>query len=149
KADAVVSKLKNMKGKAFNPDSFMALIRSLVENPPEGVHALRFRVDRTGDGTGVMLKVELLDETRAKQLGRLGSILREPTTPKGVPSAWNVNQHVEVGGKRLFGPSGVCTHAHWLEEKHIELVKALTAACSSAPEEPFAIRIQLIADLGK
>jgi hypothetical protein len=127
----------------------MALIRALGENLPEGVHALRFGVDRTGDGTGVTLKVDLLDETRARQLGRLGSLRREPTAPKGVLSAWNFNQRVEVGAKQLYGPSGISTHAPWLEEKHSQLLEALTAACSSSPENPFAVRIQLIPDLGK
>jgi hypothetical protein len=149
KPDEVVGKLKNMKGKPFESGTFMELIRSLVEDLPRGVHALRFAVDRTGDGTGVTVRVDLLDESRAKQLGRSGSITHDETAKKGLPFAWNFNEHVEVGREHLRSVSGVSTHAHWLEEKHTELVTALTAASSSAPGDPFAVRILLIADLGK
>jgi hypothetical protein len=149
KPDVVVGKLRNMKGRPFESGSFMELIRSLVKDLPEGVHALRFTVDRTGDGTGVALKVTLLDETRAKQLGRGGSSSRDPKTPKGVPSSWDHYEDVDAGGKGLYGVIGICDHDHWLKDKHTELADAITAACSVSPDKPFTIRIQMIPDLGK
>ena len=147
--EAVVNKLKSLKGKPFEADAFVELIRSLVKNLPQGVQALRFSVDRTGDGSGLTLKVDLLDERRAKQLGRSGSFSPGSAAPKGMPIGWDFNERVEVGEKGLHAISGACTHANWLEEKHIVLMDAINAACSSAPAEPFVVQILLIADLGK
>ena len=110
---------------------------------------LRFAVDSTGDGSGLKLKVDLLDELRARQLGRSGSAFRDPTTPKGTPSAWDFNERVDVGGKGLHAHCGISSHAYWLEDKHAVLIDSLNAACSSAPAEPFVVRILLIADLGR
>jgi hypothetical protein len=150
KVDAVVDKLKNLRGKPFEPESFMELVRSLVKDLPKGVHALRFTLDRTSDGAGVALKVDLLDEPRARQLGRSGSISGDPAAaPKGTPRGWNFSEHVEVDRGTLHTRSGGCTHAYWLEDKHSYLVAAMTDACSSAPTAPFKVRILLIADLEK
>lgn len=149
KPDAVVGKLKNMHGKPFEPESFMELVRSLVKDLPKGVQALRFSVDRAGDGAGVTLKVDLLDEPRARQLGRSGSISGDPTAPQRTLRGWNFSELVEVDKGTLHTSSGGCTHAYWLEDKHAYIVGAITDACSSTPAAPFVIRILLVADLGK
>jgi hypothetical protein len=145
---ALTAKLEAMKGKPFTSDSFLGLVELLVKKLPPGVHALRFSVTRSGDGTGMTLRVRLLDEDRAKGLGRSGSITRDANAPRDVPSGWCFSERVEVGGKALLGCSGACTHSHWLEEKHTDFREALGTACSAPPNEPIEIRLQLIPDLG-
>jgi hypothetical protein len=147
--DALAAKLKAMKGKPFDPDSFLELMRLSVKNLPKGAFALRFSVDRAGDGTGVTIKVDLLDEARAKKLGRSASISPDANAPKNVPWSWNFNESVNVGRKGLHGGTGAWTHSSWLEEKHADLVDALSIACSAPPSEPIDVRIQLIANWAK
>jgi hypothetical protein len=146
---AFAARLEAMKGKPFEPDAFLSLVRLPVEQLPAEVYALRFSVNRTGDGTGVTLRVHLLDEIQAKELDHGGSISPDPKTQRNAPYGWSFSQRVSVGGKGLLGSSGVCTHSHWLEEKHVDLRDALRQACLAAPSEPIEVRLHLIAHKGQ
>jgi hypothetical protein len=139
---ALAAKLEAMKGKPFDPDPFLALVRLPVKNLPVSARGLRFSVYRGGDGTGATVKVNLLDEAHAQELGRVGRITRDPKAPRDVPSSWSFSESVEVGGKGLLGDFGVSGHPDLTN-----LREALLKACEAAPNEPIEVRLQLIPDL--
>jgi hypothetical protein len=144
----LAARLKDMKGRPFDPAAFVHAVTSLVEVWPRRAHAVRFTADRAGDGTGMVLKVDLLDKARAAQLGRSGWTAQDPAAPRDRPYNWEYNERVQVGRKGLRGVSGSGTAVGW-EGESAGLRDALTEACAAAPREPIAIRVQLIADWPK
>ena len=147
-SSTLASKLAAMKGKPFDPDSFLALIRMPVTKLPRGVHALRFTVRRADDGTGIKIKFDLLDDVRAERLERMGSVAPEANAPEDVPYYWHSWMRVNVGRKSLQNEM-VYLDLTWITETRGKLRDALIAACSAPPDEPIDIRVQVIADFPK
>jgi hypothetical protein len=146
-SEALSSRLKAMQGKPLDPDAFVALMRWSVQNLPTDVHALRFAVDRAGDGTGVRVKIHLFDEASADRF-RFGSVSGS-NDPRKVPSGWCVNGRVTVGRKHWSRGSMVCGHQTMLEDNHDEVRRGLIEGCSGPPGEPMIARVMLVAEWPK
>jgi hypothetical protein len=140
------AKLAAMKGRSFDPALFFELVQLSDQNLPAGVHGLRICVDRAGDGTGVAVKVYLLDQHQVKGVFQVGSFKRDPKLPKGEPSSWNFDERVEVGGKGVHGAMGACLHSYLMEGIRSDLRTALETACLAGPGDQIKVRLQLIPD---
>lgn len=141
----LAARLQDMKGRPFDPGTFVHTVSSLVKLWPGRVHAVRLTADRAGDGTGMVLKVDLLDKARAGRLNGLASITPDPAAPRDRPYSWHYHERVRVGRKHLHDRNGTAT-AEGLADKEAELRDALTEACSAAPREPIEIGVQLLAE---
>jgi hypothetical protein len=104
------------------------------------VHALRFGVDAAGNGTGVSLTIDLLDQRRAAELGKRGWVSPEPDDPKDKPYFWNTEERVEVGARSLLSENGTGRSSALGLSAFRD---AVSAACRSAPSQPIEIRILL------
>jgi len=147
---ALAARLKAMTGKPFDPRTFIQVIDSLVRELPNGAHGFRFSAERSGDGTGFTLKVDLLDEARAARVHRLGRILHEPPPRKGELHAWHHYTRVTVGGKgRYAGGNGAELPTYWVNKGSAELQHALADLCSTPIDQPIEVCVQLIAEFAK
>ncbi len=146
---ALAARLEAMKGKPFDPRAFVQTIRDLVSKLPQGVHAFRLAANREGDGTGLTITIDLLDETRASRLGRSGWLAPEPGEEKGRPYCWHFSRRVEAGSKSLLGGSGIARSSVWTGPENTELLDALTKAGAAPVGEPLTVRIQMLAERKK
>ncbi len=128
---ALLTKVAALEGKPFNPEAFADLIRSLTKNPPPGVHAYRFYICRAGDGTGVKIKIDLLDAAGAKQL-------------RGTVGDYGIMFDSREGGNTMFYSS-----LDEFLEKNGLFERDLTAACATARSEVISFRLTLISDSEK
>jgi hypothetical protein len=102
----LVARLKALEGKPLEPRAFVLAYCSVVNRVPPGVHGLRFAAERDDDGTGITLRVDLLDAARAARVGWSAWIAPDPAAPKAQPASWNYSERVAVGTRGLRGLSG-------------------------------------------
>jgi hypothetical protein len=143
---ALVKRLEALKGKPFDPKTFIQTIGATVKGLPPGAHGLGIFAHRPGDGTGFSLRLDLLSAARAGQVTRVVQNLVKPVEPKGPPPWLSYTERVKVGPDHVHGVSGGGRTSTWTNGSDPELEGVLDRALAALPGVPIEIRIRLIAE---
>lgn len=118
--------LNALKGKPFEPKSFIKAVGVLLKDSPTDIQGVRIVALRAGDGTGFSIKIQLTTNFR---------------NAKGPPTQWGMTESVKAGQRHLRGLFGAGGLALWKEGTYVDLEKVLTEAVSINPDQPIEIRI--------
>lgn len=145
--ETLLAKLDGMKGRSFEPETFLKVIQSLLTDTPRGVRGFRFAAVRMGDGRGFAIKVDLLDERRAAEV-ELSSWIRPPDNPpKDRAYWWHSEQSVQVGRECLLSSSGGFSAS--ATDDDARLLEHLGKACEAKVTERIRIDFQFIGEWAK
>jgi WD40 repeat protein len=157
--------LAALNGKPFDADSLMKLVRVSMQTRAKTTRGMSLAVDRAGDGTGVTIKVDLLDEPRVKQIPMQNGITLDfgnlfgliPGSRKST-SNWKTWHAVDAGAELSENASdnggdvrGFIDLQDWQSSDELpsDLQEALRQACATPANEPIRIRLLLVADFSK
>jgi hypothetical protein len=150
-----------MQGNAIDADEFLKIVRFAMQHRTGDVRGLRFAVERASDGTGVTLRIDLLDAARVKQISlRNGPSLDFSVLlgmgPNGrkESTGWKYWQAVDVPKEQPGGSNSGCVSStevyvqDWPSpgEAPADLLEALREACATAPHMPIRIQLLLVAE---
>ncbi len=144
KPDMVLSdRLKSLKDKPFDPQVIQELLSELTRKLPEGVRGLRLAVDRGSNGTGVTLRLDLLNLKRASTLTRGGRPVEGDKAPLGEPDTWSFSQSVRLGTESLLGSSGVGIRPPGVKEDS-DFSEIMQRIVTAQPDQVIEIRLEMI-----
>jgi hypothetical protein len=125
--------LKTAKDKPLTADQFVGLILAFTKQPPQQLPGIALSAERTGDDTGVVIRLKPIKQKTI------------PTLQVGNDKGWETSEYVTVGRKNLLGSSGGDDFEHGQREgTYREFASALAKALTRPPDEPMEAIITVV-----
>jgi hypothetical protein len=102
----ITARLKALKDQSLDTTTLVELATGLTNELTLPIHGYRLHALRLGPGSGVVLRLDLLDKARNKELDD-GSWSSELPQWKNGPVRWQISMNAELNGQVIFGQSGV------------------------------------------